>query len=167
MATRSGSVDAGILFWLEREQRMPVAALERALDRESGLLGISGVSADMRDVVAAAARGEPRSALALDVYDHRLRGEIARMAAALDRVDALVFTGGVGEHDAGVRARTCAALGLLDLPPTVSEPPSQADAVVSPEGSTVSVLVVHAREDLEVAREVRRLLWPATGAKAG
>jgi acetate kinase len=163
MATRSGSLDPGILFWLEREQHIPSAALERALDHESGLLGISGVSADMRDVIAAAARGDARASLALDVYNHRLQGEIARMAVALDRFDALVFTGGVGERDPGVRARTCEALGLLGLPATVSEPPENADAVVSAEGSTVSVLVVYAREDLEIDREVRGLLWRATG----
>lgn len=167
MATRSGSVDPGLLFWLEREQGLPGAALERALDHESGLLGISGVSSDMREVEAAAARGEARAALALDVYDHRLRGEIARMAISLDRLDALVFTGGVGEHDTRLRAQTCAALAFLGLPATVSEPPSEEDAVVSPRGSRVSVLVIHAREDLEIAREVRRLLWPATCGASG
>jgi acetate kinase len=156
MATRCGSIDPGILLWLQREAGMSAAELERALDRESGLLGLSGLSADMREVSAAARRGDPDARLALDVYVHRLRAGIAAMAAALERLDAVVFTGGVGEHAAGIRQRACAGLSLLGLPAELSEP--EGDTIISPATSPVAVLVVRAREDLEIAREVRAVL---------
>jgi acetate kinase len=135
MATRSGSVDPGLLLYVQRRFGVSVADAERLLDRDSGLLGVSGVSGDMRAVLDAAAGGAARAVLALDVYVHRLRGLIGAMAASLDRVDALVFTGGVGENAAVIRERACA--GLM---------------------AGVPVLVVHAREDLQIAREVRALL---------
>ncbi|HEY6379940.1 MAG TPA: acetate/propionate family kinase [Candidatus Dormibacteraeota bacterium] len=161
MATRSGSVDPGLLLWLQREAGMGPGALERALERESGLLGLSGVSGDMRAVAAAAEHHQGRARLALDVYGHRLCAGIGAMAVSLHRFDALVFTGGVGEHDAAVRARVCARLGLLGVPATLDDPEAGRDAVISPQGAAVAVLVVHAREDLEIAREVRRVLGSA------
>jgi acetate kinase len=135
MATRSGSVDPGLMLYVQRTYGLSAADVERMLDRESGLLGVSGVSGDMRAVLDAAARGEVRAALAVDVYVHRLRRLIGAMAASLDRVDALVFTGGVGENAEVIRSRACA--GWM---------------------SGVPVLVVHAREDLQIAAEVRALL---------
>lgn len=135
MATRSGSVDPGLLLYAQRRHRLSAADAERVLDRESGLLGVSGVSGDMRAVLAAAEAGEARASLAVDVYVHRLRALIGAMAASLDRVDALVFTGGVGENAAEIRSR-CVPAGLAG----------------------VRALVVHAREDLQIAHEVRTLL---------
>jgi acetate kinase len=127
------------------------------LDRESGLLGVSGVSADMREVLSAASRGVERAALAIDVYVHRLRRSIGAMAASLDRVDALVFTGGVGEHAPLVRERACAALGVLGVRGGLRESPEGGgDGFVHTAG--VPVLVVRAREDVQIAREVRGLL---------
>jgi len=136
MATRSGSVDPGLLLYVQRRRGVSVEDAERLLDRESGLLGVSGISGDMREVLDAASRGEPRAVLAVDVYVHRLRQLIAAMAASLDRLDALVFTGGVGENAAGIRER--ARAGHL--------------------AGTAPVVVVHAREDLQIAHEVRTLL---------
>jgi len=138
MATRSGSVDPGALLWLQRRQGIGAADMERQLDRESGLLGVSGVSGDMREVLAAAAGGDARARLAVDVYVHRLRRCIGAMAASLDRVDALVFTGGVGENAAEIRERACSGLAVV--------------------GRDTRVLVLHVREDRQVAREVRGLL---------
>ena len=155
MATRSGSVDPGLLLWMQRHAGMSAQDLERTLDRESGLVGLSGVSGDMREVVASADRGETRAQLALDVYLHRLRAAIAAMAAALGGLDALVFTGGVGENSSLVRERCCAGLGFLGLPEALDR--NRGDQVISAPGDAVAVVVVHAREDVEIAREVRRL----------
>jgi acetate kinase len=139
MATRAGSVDAGAVLWVMRRLGMSPADMERVLDRESGLFGLSGVAGgDMRAVLAEAERGSSRARLALDVYVHRLRRSIGAMAAALPRVDALVFTGGVGENSPVIRERACAGLSVA--------------------AADVPVLVVHAREDAQVAYEVRALL---------
>ena len=159
MATRCGALDPGVLIWAQRHQGCSVDDLERILDRESGLLGISGLSGDVRTVVAAAGRGDGAARLALDVYLHRLRGAVAAMAAALAGLDALVFTGGVGEHSAAVRAGACDGLAFLGV--TVDPDANTAgagDRVISQAGGPVAVLVIEAREDLEIAGEVRRLV---------
>lgn len=136
MATRSGSLDPGILEFLQQEVGMDAGALFEALQHRSGLRGLAG-SDDMREVLARAAAGDAEAALAVDVYLHRLRAGIAAMAATLDGLDALVFTGGVGEHAAEIRDRAVAELGFL---------------------RPFEVLVVEAREDLEISRQVRALL---------
>lgn len=159
MATRSGSVDPGALLWAQRRRGLTPAETERALDRESGLLGLSGRSGDMREVLAASDAGDERSALALAVYVHRLRAAVAAMAAAMDGMDALVFTGGVGERSWRVREEACRGLGHLGV--RLDEPRNRSaepDVAVSTDGAPVAVLVVAAREDLQMAREVRRLV---------
>lgn len=158
MATRAGSVDPGLIAWAQRHLGLSGDEVERALDREAGLLGLAG-TADMREVVTRAERGEERAALALDVYVHRLGGAIAAMAAAMGGLDGLVFTGGVGERSAAVRERACAAAGFLgvELDPvlnSVGEP----DTVLSRPGAAAAVVVVAAREDVELARQARALL---------
>jgi len=105
MATRSGSVDPGLLLWLLRHEQMTVDELENALDRRSGLLGLSGSSADLRHVLAAGDEGDERSKLAFGVYLHRLRALVAAMVAAMGGIDGLVFTGGAGEGSARLRRR--------------------------------------------------------------
>jgi acetate kinase len=149
MATRSGSVDPGLVLWLA--ERMPLDEVAHALEHESGLLGLGG-SADMRDVVAG-------GGLALDVYLHRLRAGIAAMAASLGGIDALVFTGGVGEHAPAVRSLAVEGLGFLGL--ALDEERNAAaheDADVSADGAKASTWVIAAREDLEIARETRAVL---------
>jgi acetate kinase len=160
MATRSGTVDPGLVLWLQRHHDLSADDIEQALDRQSGLLGVSGVSDDARAVEEAAAAGNRRAALALGIYHHRLRAGIAAMAAALGGLDALVFTGGVGEHSATVRAAACEALGFLgvQLDPVRNEAVADDDADISAPGARARALVVHAREDLEIAREVSRVL---------
>lgn len=158
MATRSGSVDPGIVLWVQRRRGMSAEAVERALDRDAGLAGISGVSADMRQVLAAADQGNQRAQLALDVYVHRLRGFIATMAAAMGGLDGLVFTGGVGERSAAVRAAASGGLGFVGVSLDQERNRSVAgDAVIGAPNAPCQVVVVEAREDLEIAREVRRL----------
>ena len=133
--------------------------MERALDREAGLLGLAG-TADMREVVAGAAAGEERAALALDVYLHRLAGAIAAMAAAMGGLDALVFTGGVGENSAAVRERACAATAFLGVEPRPGAQRARARPTRSSPrpGAAVAVVLVAAREDLEMARQARAVL---------
>ena len=115
MATRSGSLDPGLVLWLEEHAGMPPAELASTLEHRSGLLGLAG-DADMRAVLdAASGRRRGRRSSALDVYLHRLRAGIAAMAAAMDGLDVLVFTGGVGEHAAPIRARAVAGLSFLGL----------------------------------------------------
>ena len=161
MATRAGNVDAGVLIWVLRHAHLSVDALEDALERRSGLLGLSGVSADLREVLRAADRGDERSQLAFTVYLHRLRAEVASMAAAMGGIDGLVFTGGAGEGSARLRRDACAGLGFLgiELDEARNERhETDADGVVSRHDTVPAVLVVHAREDLEIARQVRALL---------
>jgi acetate kinase len=157
MATRSGSVDPGLLLWLQRQGGMSAEELEHGLERESGLRGLAG-DGDMRAVLAAAAAGSLDARLALDVYVHRLRAAIAAMTAALGGLDALVFTGGVGERSADIRAAAAAGLGFLGV--AVDEDPRAPvapDAEITAVGATARTLVVAAREDLEIARQVRAL----------
>ena len=112
MGTRSGDVDANLMPYLHRVAGMAPDDTVDTLNRRSGLLGVSGLSNDMRTVVAAAAEGHERAALALDLFCYRLAKAVLALGAALDRIDALVFTGGIGENNVTVRAKT---LGLLKL----------------------------------------------------
>jgi len=154
MATRSGDVDPGVVLWLLRHG-VDADGLERGLDREGGLRGLAG-DADMRAVLA---RDDDDARLAVDVYVHRLRAAIASMAAALDGLDALVFTGGVGEHAPAIRERAAAGLGFLGVALDAdANAEATADAEIGAPGAAARTLVVAAREDLEVARQVRAAL---------
>jgi acetate kinase len=163
MATRSGSVDPGLVLWLAQHAGTPPAELAATLEHRSGLLGLAGTP-DMREVLAREGEGRPEAALALGVYLHRLRGEIAAMAAAMDGLDALVFTGGVGEHSPEIRARACEGLGFLDIEVAAARNEattnSDPDRPIGSARSRVAVLVIAAREDLEIARQVRAVLAP-------
>jgi acetate kinase len=115
MGTRSGSVDPGILIHVLRHKRLSVDQLDQALNHESGLFGVSGVSSDLREVLAAEQRGESRARLAIEIYVHRIQQTIGAMAATLGGVDTLVFTAGVGEHAPIIRERVCERLTHLGL----------------------------------------------------
>ena len=156
MATRSGSIDPGIVVWLQQRGGLGSAEVAEGLERRSGLAGLAG-TADMREVLDAAARGQDEAILARDVYVHRLRGGIATMRAALDRLDALVFTGGVGENAGEIRELAVAGLGHLGLriDPIANET-GREDREIGLAGDGVpAILVVSSREDLEIARQVR------------
>jgi acetate kinase len=158
MATRCGSVDPGLLLWLLSQDAVSETELADALEHESGLLGLAG-SADMREIVDRADGGDSAATLALEVYLHRLRAGIAAMVAALGGLDVLVFTGGVGEHAAAVRGR--AADGLEFLGVAIGNAANQTvrgDGEIGAPDARVRTLVVHAREDLEIARQARRLV---------
>lgn len=158
MATRSGTVDPGMVLWLQRHEGLTEPELNEALDLRSGLYALAGV-ADMEEVVRRASAGEDRSRLAFDVYVHRLRSGIASMASAMNGLDAVVFTGGVGEHSAPVRAEAIDGLRFLglEISPELNVNVS-GDTDISAPGAAVKTLVVRAREDVEVARDVRRVI---------
>src|SRR5580704_692082 len=155
MATRSGTVDPGALLWLQDRHGLTAAAMTRSLEQGGGLFGLCGKS-DVRDVEREAALGNAACVAALDVYVHVLSRVIGGLATSLDRIDALVFTGGVGEHSGMIRGRVCGRLSLLRLPKTLL--PADGDAVIAPAGEHPAVVVVSAREDAEMARETRRVL---------
>jgi acetate kinase len=165
MATRSGSVDPGLLLWLQEHVGMPSQELAATLEHRAGLLGLGG-SADMAVILGRAEAGDETASLALAVYIHRLRSGIAAMAAAMDGLDVLVFTGGVGEHAAAVRAAACSGLGFLGvrIDPAINAGnpvgPSP-DWEISARRAPVRALVIEAREDLQIAREVRQVLGAA------
>jgi acetate kinase len=154
MGTRSGSVDPGILTYLMRRGGVTAQQLDEVLNTQSGLLGISGKSGDMRDILAARKNGDERARLAFDIYIHRLHSGIGSMIGALGGLDALVFTGGVGENSPEVRAETCENfkfLGLkLDVSKNAQSPP---DENIAAPDSSIPVLLIRAQEDWQIARE--------------
>jgi len=158
MATRSGTVDPGLVLWLLEHAGTPSSELAATLEHRSGLLGLAGTD-DMREVLERAQGEDERARTAIGVYVHRLRGGIAAMAAALHGMDALVFTGGVGERAAVIRQR--AADGLAFLGVAIDDAANQAngsDHDISTRAASVRTLVVEAREDLQIAHEVRATL---------
>lgn len=159
MGSRSGSVDPGLLLHLLRQGEMSVEELDRLLNRESGLKGISGISADMRQIWQAIAQGNPRAQLAFDIYVHRLRGAIASMLPAIGGLDALVFTAGVGEHHGPLRSAVCEGLAFLGLRlDEAQNAASPRDADIAAPDSTARILVLHTQEDWLIAQECYRLL---------
>ena len=159
MGTRSGSVDPGILTFLMREDRVSGEQLDELLNKKSGLLGISGVSEDMREIVAAMKSGNGRARLAFDIFVHRLRKGIGEMMAALGGLDVLVFTAGIGENSAEVRAAACEGFGFAGLRiDAAKNQHASLDAEISPADSRVHVLVLRAQEDWAIARECWKLM---------
>ncbi len=158
MATRSGSVDPGLVLWLEEHVGMPPAELAATLEHRSGLLGLAGTP-DMREILARAAAGDVEASLALEVYLHRLRAGIAAMAASISGLDVLVFTGGVGENSPAVRERACEGLAFVGV--AVDRDRNiggQGDREIGADSAPERTLVIAAREDLQIAHEVRAVL---------
>jgi len=159
MTTRSGSVDPGLLLYLQSHRGLSVDELLDALQNRSGLLGMSGVSADLRDVLAAADAGSARARLAYDRLVWSLRRAVGSMTGVLDGIEAIVFTGGIGENSARVRSDVSDALTWagLRLNADANQSATAGDRVISAPDSSISALVVRAREDLVVLDEVIRL----------
>lgn len=163
MGTRGGSIDPGILIHLMRADKAGPKELDEMLNRHSGLLGISGVSSDMRDVLESAGKGNERAKLAVDIFVHRLQAGIAAMVASLGGVDAIVFTAGIGENAPPVRRAACAQLGFLGVQLDEKKNSSaKADAEISTSNSAVRVLVIRAQEDWSIACECDRLSTAGT-----
>jgi acetate kinase len=158
MATRSGSVDPGLLLWLLEHKALGAKEIGTALEHESGLLGLAG-TANMADIVSGSLAGRDPERLAFDVYVHRLRTSIAGMSAAMEGLDCLVFTGGVGENEPEVRASAAAGLAFLGVQLDGDRNArAEGDADIGTAGAGVRTLVLTAREDLEIAQQVRDLL---------
>ncbi len=161
MGTRSGDVDPGLLLYLLREQNMTPEQLDDLLNKQSGLLGISGVGSDMRDLEKAASEGNTQAALALDLFAYRARKYLGAYAAALGGLDAIAFTGGIGERSPAMRGRICAGLEFLGvlLDTGVNQSADGKEAVpISAAGSAVSVWVIPTDEERQMAREVAGVL---------
>jgi acetate kinase len=158
MGTRSGSVDPSILTYLMREKGIDGQRLDTLLNNESGLLGISGISGDMREILKAKESGNERAKLAFDIFIHRLRSGIGSMVAALGGLDALIFTAGIGENSEVVRQAACAGFDYLNLKldPTRNNA-SPVDQDIAARDSGVRVLTIHAQEDWAIARECWRI----------
>ena len=158
MGTRSGSVDPGALLYLLQHKGLTVEKLLYVLNHESGLLGLSGISSDMREILKKAP-GHPEARLALEVYIHRLVQTVGAMAATLGGVDGLVFTAGIGENSAQVRELVCENLGHLGLElDTTANARCKPDADIASRTSPGRILVISTREDLTIVRETRRLI---------
>jgi len=162
MGTRSGTVDPGMLVYVLQRKGLDGDALDKALNHESGLLGLSGISSDMRQILAELPHN-PDARLAVEVYVHRIRQTVGAMTATLGGVDALVFTAGVGERSQEIRKRVCENLDYLglELDPTANET-CKPDADISTPASKARILVIATREDLTIMRETRRLVASST-----
>ena len=157
MGTRAGSIDPGILLALLRDGRATLAGLEDALDHRSGLLGLSGRSADVRELLVAEAAGDDAATLALDLFVRRAAAGIAAAATCLPAIDAVVFTGGIGENSGRMRARIAASLAVLGIP-AIPAADVHEDEVLTDAAWTPAVLRIQAREDIVIAEAVRSVL---------
>lgn len=159
MGTRSGSVDPSILTYLMRSRKTDGQQLDQLLNHESGLLGISGVSSDMREVMKAKESGDQQAKLAFDIFVHRLRSGIGSMVAALGGFDALIFTAGIGENSEAVRQATCENFSYLGLKlDPAKNKKSPIDQDIAEQDSRVRVLVIRAQEDWAIARECWKMV---------
>jgi acetate kinase len=154
MGTRCGALDPGVILYLLDERRMSVRAVERLIYNESGLLGLSGISGDMRTLLAS---DDPRARLAIDVYVYRIRRELGSLAGALGGCDALVFTAGVGENAPAIRERVCRDAGWLGLTLDAAANATGGPRI-SARGSRVAAWVIPTDEELMIARHTRRVL---------
>jgi acetate kinase len=166
MGSRSGTIDPSIVTYLQREQGYSVHQLEQILNKESGLKGISGISNDLRTIEKVTQEGNTRAQLAIAIFIYRLRYFIGAMVAVLNGVDAITFTGGIGENDASVRAQACAGLSFLHLKlDSTQNAASPADQDIATPDSVVRVLIVHTEEDWEIARECWHVLQNQHGVQ--
>ena len=157
MGTRSGSIDPGILFYLLRNGWLTHDELDGQLEHQSGLAGVSARTSDVRQLLDLEAEGDERAALALRIFVRRAAECIAAAATSLPALDAIVFTGGIGENAAGIRARIVARLASVGIAP-IADIAAPSDAVISSPGSSPAILRIEAREDLVVARAAARLV---------
>lgn len=161
--TRCGSIDPFIPFFLIQSKGWSAEQVARSLGKESGLLGLSGVSAEYRDIEAAAREGNLRAARTLEIFAYQIQGSIARMTAPLRGIDALVFTGGIGERGASLRAAVCSGLGYLglELDPQKNSACSGSESALQTATSPAAILVIPANEELVLAREAAKFLLTA------
>ncbi len=159
MGTRSGDIDPAIIFHLMEEGQMPADKINQTLNRESGLLGISGVASDVRDLFRAVSEGNPQAALALQMFAYRVKQYIGKYAAVLGGLDALIFTGGIGENASSIRTTICENLGFLGIHLDEEKNQSAESAkAIHRKGAPVKLLVIPTNEELMIARDTLRLI---------
>ena len=152
MGTRSGSIDPQILIYMMQEYGLDAKKIDRLLNKESGLKGVSGISNDLREIFKAIDNGNTQAQLAYDIYLHRLKKAIGAMVASLNGLDVLVFTAGVGEHQSMLREKTCEGLSYLGVElDTAKNNADPVDLNIATENSQVQVLVIHTQEDWAIA----------------
>ena len=158
MGTRCGNLDPGVVLYLVDELKMDARAIEKLFYQQSGLLGVSGISSDMRTLLAS---DEPRAKFAVDLFVYRIGRELGSLAGALGGLDAIVFTGGIGEHAVAIRERVCHAAAWLgvELDSTAN---AAGDSRISTAASRITAWVIPTNEELMIARHTRRLLNPVS-----
>jgi acetate kinase len=160
MGTRCGSIDPGVLIYLMDELKMDARAIEKLIYHQSGLLGVSGISSDMRSLLESS---EPRARFAVDLFTYRVGRELGSLAAAIGGLDGLVFTGGIGEHAPTIRERVCRNAGWLGVELDV-EANRSGSPRISTASSSVSVWTIPTNEELMIARHTRRVIALAAAA---
>ena len=160
MGTRCGSVDPGVIIYLMDELKMDARAIEKLIYQQSGLFGVSGISSDMRTLLASK---EPGARFAVDLFIYRIGRELGSLAAALGGLDALVFTGGIGEHAALIRDRVCRDAGWLGLKLDITANDAGGPRI-STESSSASVWAIPTNEELMIARHTRRIIQKSAAA---
>ncbi len=160
MGTRVGDIDPGALTFLMKKHNLSADDLQRVINKESGVLGVSGVSSDMRELEAAVNRGEERAVLALDMYEQRIIKYIGAYAAEMGGVDIIVFTGGVGENQTGLRSNVCAPLAFMGvkIDEELNAKTRGTETVISTDDSKVKVVVVPTDEELTIARDTQAIV---------
>ena len=160
MVTRSGDLDPAIVSFLADREGLSARDIEKLLNTKSGLLGVSGISSDLREIEAAAARGDRRAVLAIDVFCYRARKYIGSYMAVIGRADAIIFGGGIGEHSALVRERICAGLGIFGvmLDGAQNRAGNAGESRISAVNSEIDVWVIPVDEELQMARGAASLL---------
>ena len=160
MGTRSGDVDAGVLTLIMEKEEIDYSSLNTLLNKHSGVLGVSGISSDMREIESAAAEGDERSDLALKMYNYRVRKYIGAYAAAMSGVDIVIFTGGIGENSSQTRENICKDLEFLgiEFDKQKNVGVHSKEMVISKKGSRVTVMIVPTNEELVIASETRDIV---------
>lgn len=160
MGTRSGDVDPGALIYLMKKHNLSADDMQKVINKESGVLGVSEISSDMREIEAAVAQGDPRAKLALDVYEKRIIKFIGAYAAEMGGVDIIVFTGGVGENQTGVRENVCKPLGFMgvEIDARLNATIKGEEKIISSDSSKVKVVVVPTDEELMIAKDTEEIV---------
>jgi acetate kinase len=166
MGTRCGDIDPAIVGYLNAQLGLALGDIDKMLNKQSGMLGISGISSDLRDVEKAYANGDDRARLALEIYTYHIRKYIGAYAVALGRVDALVFTAGVGENDSLVREWSCQGLEIIGAQlDTFKNATRRDEAIISRNSSRVKIMIVPTNEELMIARDTAALVFASAAAR--
>ena len=158
MGTRAGSIDPSVISFLIEEKGYTIEQVDEMLNKKSGVLGVSGVSSDFRDLSAASAEGNERAQLALDMFTYQVKKYIGSYAAAMGGVDAVVFTAGVGENDAATRAAITDGLGFMGIKVDADKNNTRGTVDISAADATVKTLVIPTNEELMIAIDTKRLV---------